>query len=102
MRRTTFCTAIVLLFASASALPAAAAPASEGAAKPVVLAAVPAGAAPRPVDTAASELMRWLDANRSPGLGGVSVNEDGGSVTVYWKGAVPAALRKLAAGQVAP
>jgi hypothetical protein len=102
LRRTTFCTAIVLLFASASALPAAAAPASEGAAKPVVLAAVPAGAAPRPVDTAASELMRWLDANRSPGLGGVSVNEDGGSVTVYWKGAVPAALRKLAAGQVAP
>jgi len=75
----------------------------DGASKSVVTSAddIPAGAAPRPADVAASALMEWIDAHPKAKVGDVSADPTGESVTVSWKGPVPKALREVAAAQPA-
>jgi len=92
----------VVLLGLAAGVPAAAAP--DGAAQDTrsTVTSTPAGAEPRPADIAASALMRWLDQHPQAAVGGVSVNDAGTSVTVYWKGAVPAAFDAVAAAQPTP
>src|SRR6266536_428993 len=62
---------------------------------------IPRGAAPRPAEITASELMHWLDTHPNARAGGVSVDANGQTVTVAWKGVVPQAFRRLAGAQPA-
>jgi hypothetical protein len=62
--------------------------------------AIPKGASPTKAESAASALMRWLDAHPRSGAGGVSV--EAGTVVVPWKGPVPAEFSTLAGNQPVP
>lgn len=54
-------------------------------------------------EAAGRALGAWIAAHRDdPGAGGVRVLKDRKTVLVYWKGAVPAGLQRLAASQAVP
>lgn len=58
---------------------------------------------PTAAETAGRTLGNWIADHRDdPGAGGVRVLKDRKTVLVYWKGAVPAGLRRLAASQAVP
>lgn len=54
-------------------------------------------------ENAGRNLAEWIADHRDdPGAGGVRVLKDRKTVLVYWKGAVPAGLQRLAASQAVP
>jgi hypothetical protein len=58
---------------------------------------------PTAAETAGRALGNWIAGHRDdPGAGGVRVLKDRKTVLVYWKGAVPAGLQRLAASQAVP
>jgi hypothetical protein len=58
---------------------------------------------PTAAETAGRALGNWIAGHRDdPGAGGVRVLKDRKTVLVYWKGAVPAGLQRLAASLAVP
>jgi hypothetical protein len=58
---------------------------------------------PTAAETVGRALGNWIHDHRDePGAGGVRVLKDRKAVLVYWKGAVPDGLQRLAASQAVP